>query len=174
MLDLVGALWCNFVRKTIAMAPWEVALLACAVVSFASSSTVTWAGSHLQHQPRATAEHVHASVAKVPAAAGGGASTVADIGHGRRLTQQCAPLTTLSGNGSFTDGTTPGEPYGTQFDCWWVLTAQPVGYRVYFEFVSFNVEYEKNCDWDSVDVFDGVESGMDPTGTTGTNTLLQR
>ena len=55
-----------------------------------------------------------------------------------------------------------------------VVTADPPTQRVYIEFTRFSVEYEKTCSWDSVDVFDGVEPGMDTTNTTGTNTKLQR
>jgi hypothetical protein len=94
----------------------------------------------------------------------------------RRLTAQCASEARLSGQGTFTDGSPDDQPYDVLFECNWVITAALPGERVLVNFTRFDVEYEKNCDWDSVDVYDGVspELGISTAGITGTNTRLKR
>lgn len=54
------------------------------------------------------------------------------------------------------------EKYEPRSDCDWTIEAQP-GYNVHLTFLTFNLEDEKDCGYDYVEVFNGPDLSSGPS-----------
>ena len=53
--------------------------------------------------------------------------------------------------------------YNSNFHCLWLLTAQS-GHVIFLRFKSFDVENERNCGYDNVEIYDGSNSNSPKLG----------
>lgn len=73
-------------------------------------------------------------------------------------------IASTSANKLFSHAKYGDQNYENKEDCDWLIWADEDNYRVRFRFVSFEVEDETECGYDSVEVFDGRDSSSEKLG----------